>query len=203
MFPLGNVLFPRAVMPLHVFEPRYRVMMRHCLDGDGEFGVVLIERGSEVGGGDTRFDTGTLARIVHANELPDGRYAITAVGIRPIRVVQWLPDDPFPIAEIDDDADATASELPADDLSPARDRVIVAFEGVLELWHQLDARVPTTAPPPTADVVQDLFFVAASAPLGPLDAQRVLEAPLDTRGLVLERALLDLAEELRGRIALG
>ncbi|MET1002223.1 MAG: LON peptidase substrate-binding domain-containing protein, partial [Acidimicrobiia bacterium] len=51
MFPLGSVLFPHALLPLHVFEPRYRVMMRHCLEGDKEFGVVLIERGSEVGGG--------------------------------------------------------------------------------------------------------------------------------------------------------
>ena len=55
MFPLGTVLFPYAVLPLHVFEPRYRALTEHCLAGDGCFGVVLIERGSEVGGGDTRF----------------------------------------------------------------------------------------------------------------------------------------------------
>ncbi|HEX5095168.1 MAG TPA: LON peptidase substrate-binding domain-containing protein, partial [Acidimicrobiia bacterium] len=56
MFPLGTVLFPHALLPLQVFEPRYRVMMRNLLDGEREFGVVLIERGSEVGGGDVRFD---------------------------------------------------------------------------------------------------------------------------------------------------
>ena len=64
MFPLGNVLFPHAQLPLHVFEPRYRALAETCLAGDGEFGVVLIERGSEVGGGDTRFSIGTVARIV-------------------------------------------------------------------------------------------------------------------------------------------
>ncbi len=58
MFPLGTVLFPYALLPLHVFEPRYRVMIRHVMDSDHEFGVVLIERGSEVGGGDVRFDIG-------------------------------------------------------------------------------------------------------------------------------------------------
>ena len=68
MFPLGTVLFPYAVLPLHVFEPRYRVMTRRCLDGDREFGVVLIERGSEVGGGDVRFGVGTIARIVQVAE---------------------------------------------------------------------------------------------------------------------------------------
>ncbi|HEX4162859.1 MAG TPA: LON peptidase substrate-binding domain-containing protein, partial [Acidimicrobiales bacterium] len=54
MFPLSAVLFPQATMPLHVFEPRYRQLMHDCLEGDPRFGVVLIERGSEVGGGDQR-----------------------------------------------------------------------------------------------------------------------------------------------------
>ena len=54
MFPLGTVLLPGAVLPLHVFEPRYRQLVQDCLAGEPEFGVVLIERGSEVGGGDQR-----------------------------------------------------------------------------------------------------------------------------------------------------
>src|SRR5439155_458702 len=61
MFPLGTVLFPFVVLPLHVFEPRYRALTRDCLAGSGEFGVVLIERGLEVGGGDERFPVGTVA----------------------------------------------------------------------------------------------------------------------------------------------
>ena len=72
------------------------------LRDDGEFGVVLIERGSEVGGGDTRFDIGTVARVVRAQELPDGGYALATVGIRRIRVMRWLPDDPYPLAEVVD-----------------------------------------------------------------------------------------------------
>ena len=63
MFPLSAVLFPHSSMPLHVFEPRYRELMRDCLAGDGRFGIVLIERGSEVGGGDERSTLGT--RGVH------------------------------------------------------------------------------------------------------------------------------------------
>ena len=66
MFPLGTVLFPSVFLPLHVFEPRYQELTRDCLAGDNEFGVVLIERGSEVGGGDARFDVGTVARIIEA-----------------------------------------------------------------------------------------------------------------------------------------
>ena len=66
MFPLGIVLFPTQLLPLHVFEPRYRAMTRDLLAGDGRFGVVLIERGNEVGGGDTRSDFGCVAQLVQA-----------------------------------------------------------------------------------------------------------------------------------------
>jgi len=86
MFPLGTVLFPGALLPLHVFEPRYRAMVRDCVAADHEFGVVLIERGSEVGGGDIRAMVGTVARIVQLAETPDGRYALVAAGTRRIRI---------------------------------------------------------------------------------------------------------------------
>ena len=66
MFPLGSVLLPSMVLPLHVFEPRYRALVRDVLDGDGEFGVCLISRGHEVGGDDVRTDVGTVARVHEA-----------------------------------------------------------------------------------------------------------------------------------------
>src|SRR5438128_2746014 len=100
MFPLGTVLLPGGVLPLHVFEPRYRAMVKHCLAGDREFGVVLIARGHEVGGHDQRHDVGTVARMIQVAELADGRYAMITVGMRRIRVTEWLPDDPFPQAEV-------------------------------------------------------------------------------------------------------
>ena len=100
MFPLGTVLLPGGVLPLHVFEPRYRMMVRAVLGGDGELGIVLIERGHEVGGGDTRFSVACLARVAQSEELPDGRFAIAVVGLEPIDVVEWLPDDPYPRARV-------------------------------------------------------------------------------------------------------
>jgi Lon protease-like protein len=197
MFPLGTVLFPHASLSLHVFEPRYRVMTRRCLDGDREFGVVLIERGSEVGGGDVRFDTGTLTRIVRATELPDGRYALVTVGLTRFRVTQWLPDDPFPCAEIEAIDEPHA---PVED-ARARDSVRGAFDVVLGLLHELDARIPADAPPASDDPVRDLYEIAAASPLGPLDAQRVLEATDATaRGAVLQQYLGELADDLRARL---
>jgi len=86
MFPLGSVLLPSTAVSLHVFEPRYRALARHCVDGDRRLGVVLIERGSEVGGGDVRFGVATRARIAEAVELDDGRWVMVLVGEDRVRV---------------------------------------------------------------------------------------------------------------------
>ena len=113
MFPLGSVLLPGAVLPLHVFEARYRKLVIDCLaddTGDPEFGVTLIERGWEVGGGDERASVGTVARMVRVEALDGGRYAVVAVGTRRIRVNAWLPDDPYPVADVDDWPDADPDE---------------------------------------------------------------------------------------------
>lgn len=118
MFPLGSVLMPGGLLTLHVFEPRYRALVQTCLEsGDHEFGVVLIDRGSEVGGGDVRRDAGTVARMVQVGETADGRYAVVAVGTRRIKVLTWLPDDPYPQALVDEWADEPGEAPPADDMA--------------------------------------------------------------------------------------
>jgi Lon protease-like protein len=197
MFPLGTVLFPHALLPLHVFEARYRLMTRRVMASDQQFGVVLIERGSEVGGGDTRFDVGTIARIVRASELPDGRFALSTVGLSRFRVVEWLPDDPYPQAEIVAVADVPA-EL-AD--TEGRARVVTALAEVYDLARRLDARVP--APPELAeDPLQASYEASSLAPVGPLDAQRLLAAERAGARLgLLEELLRDRADELRARLA--
>src|SRR5829696_8282280 len=107
MFPLGTVLLPSVALPLHVFEARYRALVHDCLEGENRFGVVLIERGSEVGGGDVRSNVGTVAQIVEAARFDDGRYALVAVGRERIRVARWLDDQPYPRADVEVWDDAT------------------------------------------------------------------------------------------------
>jgi len=187
MFPLGTVLFPHVLLPLHVFEPRYRLMTQRVLAGDGEFGVVLIERGSEVGGGDTRFDIGTVARVVRAQELPDGGYALATVGIRRIQVLRWLPDDPYPLAEVVDIADP---EHDAGAGATARRRAHRALADLCALYRQLDPRVPDL-PAVSDEPAQASYEMAALAPIGPLDAQRVLETVRVEERLALLADLLD------------
>jgi Lon protease-like protein len=205
MFPLGTVLFPHAVLPLHVFEPRYRALTRAVLDGDQEFGVVLIERGSEVGGGDVRFGVGTVAHIVQASELADGRFALAVVGVSRFRVEQWLPDEPYPRAEIvafdDDDVDDDVDATPAAAAAALVDPVVAALREVYELYGRVHG-VATPAPPEfSPDPEQASYEVAAAASLGPLDAQGVLEtADTGARLRVLRELLADHAALLRGQL---
>jgi Lon protease-like protein len=192
MFPLGSVLFPHAELPLHVFEPRYRALAEACLAGDGEFGVVLIERGSEVGGGDTRFSIGTVARIVAAGRLPDGRYLLATVGTRRLRVRTWLPEDPFPRAEVELLAETDAQPEAHD----TRAEVERMLKRVLAMAAELGESPQAVGVELDDDPVQAGFQAAAAAPIGPLDAQRLLELDdpaerlAQLRGLLAEQAEL-------------
>jgi Lon protease-like protein len=203
MFPLGSVLFPSVVLPLHVFEPRYRAMTLHLLGGEvePEFGVVLIERGSEVGGHDERSSVGTLARIAEAAPLPDGRWAVVAFGVERIRVVEWLPDDPWPRAMIEDFPDDPL----ASDGSPARWETLQAsVRRVLGLAAELGVATVAATTELAADPALGTFQAAAAIPIGPADEHRVLAASgVDERLDLLDAMVADQGELLEARLRLG
>jgi Lon protease-like protein len=207
MFPLGTVLLPGALLPLHVFEPRYRQLVIDCLaddTGDPEFGVALIVRGWEVGGGDERADVGVVARMLRVEALEGGRYAVVAVGTRRIRVNAWLPDDPYPRADVDDWPDEhaeTASEL--DRITALHERIRSVLALVAELGQ----------PPPDVDVDVDVgdvgddpvaatYRLAGLAPLGAADRYRLLSASSPGRRLeLLTQCLDDVEGMVRFRLA--
>lgn len=192
MFPLGTVLLPGEMLPLQVFEPRYRELVRDCLAGEPEFGVVLILRGSEVGGGDVRSTAGTVARIVQVGETPDGRLVLATVGTRRIRVNAWLPDDPYPQADVDDWPD----EPPADGFE---DR-LAATTARLRRVLALKAELGEPAAPATTEIAADpslaSFAASTLAPLGPADRFDLLVAPGPDTRLRLLDGLLAAAEEV-------
>jgi Lon protease-like protein len=192
MFPLGTVLVPSAGLPLHVFEPRYRALVRDCLAADRELGVVLIARGSEVGGGEQRTDVGTAARIVEAVELPDGRWAVAAVGVRRIRVRSWLPDDPYPVADVEDWPDPAPG--------PEHPTSLAAAVGLLRRCLALAAEAGDDAPPATIELSDDPvlagYQASVVAPLGPLDQQQLLVAASSEARLELLTTLLAEAIEV-------
>jgi Lon protease-like protein len=198
MFPLGgSVLFPHAELPLHVFEPRYRALTEACLAGGGEFGVVLIERGSEVGGGDTRVSVGTVACIVAAGRLPDGRYLLATVGTRRLRVREWLPDDPYPRAAVE----LLGEPTPSTDASDARADVERLLKRVLAMAAELGEAPQAVGVDLDDDPVQAGYEAAAAAPIGPLDAQRLLEMDDPGERLAqLHGLLADQAQVLEARL---
>lgn len=173
MFPLGTPLLPGGVLPLHVFELRYRMMMDDVVHADvAEFGVVLIERGHEVGGGDVRSGVGTMARVVRHDELEDGRRAVVVVGDRRIRVEQWLEDDPYPIAEV---TDWPSSTTPIDtDVEARLDTMIDRF---VDLLRRVDDRTPSLERRSSNESVDEYAYrVGSTLPIGAVDRQRLLEA---------------------------
>ena len=101
MFPLGSILLPAMPLSLRIFEERYLKLLGDLITEDEpEFGVVLIERGAEVGGGDKRLEIGTLASVTDIGTL-DQFYGIESIGAQRLRVNAWLPDNPYPMADVD------------------------------------------------------------------------------------------------------
>ena len=207
MFALQSVLLPGMPLPLHVFEPRYLTMLETVIAGDQQMGVVLIERGREVGGGDVRCDVATMARVVETRRLADGRLLVMALGDRRVRVRRWLPDDPHPWAETEDWPDEPE---PASTGAP---ELIYELTGLvtearnLALRLQLGPLAQAEAPGPV-DLGRDLalaaYRAAALAPLGPLDRFEVLSTPTAGERLVVaHRLVTDATELLRARIELG
>lgn len=192
MFPLQAVLVPHAPLSLHVFESRYRALMDDVLTGpDPAFGVVLIERGSEVGGGDQRTTLGTVAAIVEAVAAEDGRWGVVALGRERIDVVEWLHDDPYPQAMVAERPEPAWPE----GVAAAVDVLVTAERAVrwaLGLKGELgEAAAPATIEldPRPAVAAWQLVHVA---PLPAYDRQRLLgvDDPIDRL-----RLLRDLADE--------
>jgi Lon protease-like protein len=200
MFPLSTVLFPRAGLPLHVFEERYRQLMADCVGSDGEFGVVLIARGPEVGGGDQRVDVGTVARIAQVGELEDGRLLVVARGTERLRVTSWMEDDPYPCAEIEefpiesgrDDADAIGTA----ELAVRRLRSLLSELGEIPaLPHDLDL---------SGRDEEAGWRLCELAPLNLLDRQQLLAAPRLSGQMELLTGLCDaMADDVVGLLAGG
>ncbi|TQO21170.1 hypothetical protein FB472_2846 [Rhodoglobus vestalii] len=183
MFPLGSVLFPHMPLSLRIFEERYIVMLSQVLqDEPSEFGVVLIERGQEVGGGEMRFSIGTVATITQL-EAAEGFVGVVAVGERRVAISEWLDEDPFP--------QATVHELPDLEWDDA----------LLSLWEQAEKLVRRTLArasefselnwsPDTElskEAVARVWQLAAIAPLGPLDQVSLLSST--TMSELLERLI--------------
>ncbi|HQR80717.1 MAG TPA: LON peptidase substrate-binding domain-containing protein [Actinomycetota bacterium] len=191
MFPLGSVLFPHMPLPLRLFESRYLKMLARLLDEpDPQFGVVLIERGQEVGGGDQRFALGTMARVVRV-QAQEGFMAVVAVGTGRFRVAAWLAEEPYPLAEVEPLPDLRWAQ----GLQSARDEAERLVREALSMTRELPAVALDF------DLAEDpltaCWQLAALTPVGELDHLRLLGAESVPELLDLIRRLAGDAVEAR------
>ncbi len=197
MFPLQSALLPGETLPLRIFEPRYTRLVQDCLAAaTPEFGVVLISRGSEVGGDDVRHDVGALARITHHVDLGGGQYELLAqVGDR-LRVRSWLPDQPYPRAMVEmwpDEPGLGPDELVLGPDEPGLgpdepgldDRIAEVVDAIVGLYQriarasgaQLRPDALAVDPATADDPARHLYALAARVPMGQADRYAVLTAP--------------------------
>lgn len=190
LFPLGTVLFPGLVLPLHIFEQRYRDLVADLLASDEDsrhFGVVAIRSGHEVGtdGVGALHAVGCLAEMTEVTALPDGRYDVQSVGMRRFRLHRLDPDSgqdstevPYLRGEVE-----LLEEPVGDGAAQLAATVLGRFQAYLTRLRATATKVPT-------DPTVLSYSVAANVLLDMSDKQRLLEADDTAQRLQRELRLL-------------
>lgn len=170
MFPLGSVLVPHMPLALRLFEPRYLTMLAEMIAAERTvFGVVLIERGQEVGGGERRFGVGTIAEITEVGG-GDGFVALEAVGGSRFEVLEWLPDAPYPRAEV-----RMLEPLDGDPASePRRAATESAVRRALAVASEFEQQQYASVVELSDDPLAACWQLAGIVPSGDLDRQAFL-----------------------------
>ena len=122
LFPLEVVLFPGGVLPLHIFEQRYRLMIQYCLDNDRLFGIVLIKRGREVGGHAQPYLVGTAVKIIEVDWLEDGRMNLITLGQHRFKIMKIRRDLPYLVGQV--------RMLETEDTEPPEDAEMPAVQAI-------------------------------------------------------------------------
>ena len=197
MFPLSLVLFPEQILPLHIFEDRYRTMVEEIIDDDREFGVVLIERGSEVGGGDTRKSIGTLAEIIDSEKSNDGRWLLITKGTKRIETSRWLEDSPYPRAEISFLDEEEFISFDAQEWL----KIVTHMRRVLAILAELGDDVAPISINISEEPLLGSFQMSSILPITPFDSQKLLEVvSVDERCALLKRFLVNIEETANSRL---
>jgi Lon protease-like protein len=203
MFPLGSVLLPHMPLTLRIFEERYLKLLGDMMEAeDPEFGVVLIERGQEVGGGEKRFSLGTTARVAQIGSSEDFLGLVAAGGQR-FRVTEWMAEFPYPQANVEFLPDLEWD----DELEPLRAEVEGQVRRLLAFASEFGNLPWDSSIQLSDDPVAATWQIAGILPVGQLDQIDLLKSEsvhallLATQALTLEadqtlrNSLLNQAED--------
>jgi uncharacterized protein len=190
LFPLGTVLYPGQVLPLHIFEERYRQLVADLLADQEprEFGVIAIRHGRETGvdGVSALYQTGCTARIRQVERYPDGRYDVVTVGAQRFRLLGLDDPDPYFLGDAVLLPDEPGDEAAAAD---AVSVVQASFRSYLDLLAERGGAHITVPDLPDEPVLLS-YLVAAAVVVDLPVKQGLLEEPNAVRRLAAERALL-------------
>lgn len=190
LFPLGSVLYPGLVLPMHIFEERYRQLVADLLAGPEprQFGVIAIREGRETGadGVSALYDTGCLATLRRTQKHEDGRFDLITVGTERFRLLGLRDPAPYPRGDI--------QVLPEDRGDEARSAIVVsavqqAFHAYLDLLAERGS-TQVTLPEMPAEPLLLSYLVAAAVVVDLPVKQRLLEEPDAVARLAAERTLL-------------
>ena len=174
LFPLGIVMLPSELVPLHIFEERYKLMIGECLEEDREFGIVYLAD-------DGLSEIGCAGRVTQVIEkLEDGRMNILVQGTRPFRLVERIPDLPYPAGTIELLDDEDEPEAPPGALDAARERYAALVE-----------RVTDRRPEESELAALDSYGMAATIEFAPPPKQELLEERSEEKRLELVTQMLD------------
>jgi Lon protease-like protein len=190
LFPLGTVLFPGLVLPLHIFEERYRQLVRDLLDKPEprEFGVIAIRHGRETGidGVSDLYEVGCTAEVRQVEALDDGRYALVTVGARRFRLLGLADADPYLEGDIEllpDEAGDTADAALA--IGPVQHAFLEYLDALAD-QREATFEIPELPEEP----ILLSYLVAAAIVVDIADKQRLLAEPDAARRLAAGRELL-------------
>jgi hypothetical protein len=190
LFPLGTVLYPGLVLPLHIFEDRYRQLVGELMASPEprSFGVIAIREGRETGvaGVSALHEIGCTATLRQVEEYDDGRFDLITVGADRFRLLRLDESRPYLQGEVDLLADATGDEAAA---ALAGGAVREAFHGYLDALSERGAARISVPELPDEPVLLS-YLVAASMVVDLPDKQALLAEPDAARRLAAERALL-------------
>ena len=189
LFPLKNVLFPGMLLPLHIFESRYRALVRRCLDSRSPFGVVLIRSGEEVGPPAEPHEVGTSARIVAWHGLRDGRFFIVTRGERRFAIEELVGDEePYLVGRVRylDETDGDDAAHLAREASEAFAQYRLAVASVGTQRYAEPATEFASGTP-----IEVSYQIATGLAIDAMERQRFLEAPTAAERLALELRLLE------------
>jgi len=189
LFTLNTVLFPRQVLPLRIFEPRYREMLQNCMDGDKAFGVVLIRSGSEVGEPAEPHEIGTVAAIQEVQAQADGTIGVMTEGTKRFRILEVTQRRPYQVGLVEYLLDAGQAP-PPEQLAAMGDLALRCLRLGLAMSGEWVRRASLPQDPE-----QMSYVLSARLPRGPRTKQRLLSARTTVERLTELKPLMELEEQ--------